>query len=762
MIQKRKRSDNTVVKENPSLIVCPTSVCENWYNELKAWGKFEMMILRDLNSSFENVEDIISSSYEVFIVTYSMLGKFLHLLSLVSWNILVFDEGHRLNNPKTSAYDLILKLKVAKSRFILTGTPVQNNLKELWALLNIVTFQSFCNEKDFKLKYIEPIQKSISKNSSEAVRKLGIKMRHELQKEVEKYYLGRTKSVLQGTSNELKGKEEIVVICDLAPLQKKLYEYVLTLPEYEMLRYLGNDRDKCPCANRNKCIHSSDIPLDFSDPTGNTIDKRAALWRSYHSNDEECPRCTARSCISFPCIMKLMSIASHPYLLQVDSKYDHKHPNSLEEYRRMEFMKHGIPSDIIEELGGYHQSTLFSVRSDDSHSGKMIILRQLLEAFDHNRNKTLVFSHSVKSLDFIEDLIKVKAFQYFRIDGETPRDKRQEMINRYNDPSNSRINIFLLSSRAGGVGINLTAATKVILYDVDWNPSVDKQSQDRAYRIGQHEKVTVFRLVAKGTIEELVYMRQLYKIQLGNAALQKGSIDGIIKKNQYHESKRLDLDEIKEDNIDSCGNETEEKVINDDDRHYNFIGIQGDKKQKGELFGLKNLFQFSSDSILESLRLKYSKKIESDLSISSKRPNPIADVEGISKKSINKRRVEVDDFINALKATDIRQLVAKESENNLLDVDFDELLLPSQQKKIKKEVYTPKKNEELVDKRKDNLDVCIRNESNKEESILPDETESLKSSGRKRLLPTSMKSIVKSSQMSNNGIQIRRPVYQEK
>ena len=131
-------------------------------------------------------------------------------------------------------------------------------------------------------------------------------------------------------------------------------------------------------------------------------------------------------------------------------------------------------------------------------------------------------------LDIIEDFVKVGCWNYIRLDGKTDTSQRQALCNQFNDPSKG-VNLFLLSSRAGGLGLNLTAAYNVVIFDMDWNPSIDAQSQDRAYRIGQKEHVNVYRLVAKGTIEEIVYMRQLYKQEIA-----KSILDGDIGYTDYH------------------------------------------------------------------------------------------------------------------------------------------------------------------------------------------------------------------------------------
>lgn len=135
----------------------------------------------------------------------------------------------------------------------------------------------------------------------------------------------------------------------------------------------------------------------------------------------------------------------------------------------------------------------------------MVVLGKLLDSFQQNSNKALVFSNSIRTLDLIECFVKSKGWEFSRLDGHTS--KRQAMVHAFNKSSSNLI--FLVSTKAGGTGLNLTSASKVVIFDCSWNPSWDMQAQDRAYRYGQKNEVDVFRLVSPGTVEELVYMRQV-------------------------------------------------------------------------------------------------------------------------------------------------------------------------------------------------------------------------------------------------------------
>ena len=188
------------------------------------------------------------------------------------------------------------------------------------------------------------------------------------------------------------------------------------------------------------------------------------------------------------------------------------------------------------------------------NAGKMVILDKLLRRMKEKGSRVLIFSQMSRMLDILEDYCLFREYKYCRIDGSTAHDDRIVAIDEYNKPDSDKF-IFLLTTRAGGLGINLTTADIVVLYDSDWNPQADLQAMDRAYRYGQTRNVSVYRLLGAGSLEELIYARQVYKQQqmaVGyNASMQT----------RY------------------------------------FEGVQGDKKKQGELFGIKNIFKLHEETL---------------------------------------------------------------------------------------------------------------------------------------------------------------------
>jgi len=189
--------------------------------------------------------------------------------------------------------------------------------------------------------------------------------------------------------------------------------------------------------------------------------------------------------------------------------------------------------------------------SDPKYCGKIKTLDILLERFSDEKDKVLVFSLSVQLLNIIEEHLIGCNHSYLRLDGKTKIEDRVDLVRRFNSSPN--IFVFLISKKCGGVGLNVTGANRVILFDPSWNPAVDQQAEDRVFRIGQRRDVQVFRLISEGTIEEMMYLREVYKQQIGNTVVERSK-----------------------------------------ERRY-FTGVAGDKHQQGELFGCQNLFQLRNE-----------------------------------------------------------------------------------------------------------------------------------------------------------------------
>lgn len=267
-----------------------------------------------------------------------------------------------------------------------------------------------------------------------------------------------------------------------------------------------------------------------------------------------------------PCMTKLMKLSSHLGLLQafkspeVSTKGS---PAYVKYMKEREFAKVALAGVVSRLPGGDYDRNATMMDDHYSLSGKLEVTKTLLNKYLSEGSRVLLFAHSTQTLDLIQNFVmSLGTMTYLRMDGQTDQKKRQTLADQFND--DPEIFLFLLSTKATGQGLTLTGANRVILFEQSWNPAWEEQAQDRAHRIGQIRDVDVVRLVAQGTVEEMIYLRQIYKTHL----------------------KQDTLTEVAD------ANAAAPRV---------FRGIQGDKDRKGELFGFENLFRFKDGSFLEDI-----------------------------------------------------------------------------------------------------------------------------------------------------------------
>ena len=242
------------------------------------------------------------------------------------------------------------------------------------------------------------------------------------------------------------------------------------------------------------------------------VDPKAVIWKKQHPDNEQCERCP--TCTLLPALSKLAKVCSHASLIQASFDPDKVDGEASEKAEsELEFAKVAISQDILEHMPGKSYINKPTIMDDHcALSGKMKALSVLLHRYEKAGDRVLIFARSTKSLDFIQRFTNEKGYVSLRLDGNVSSKKRIAVVEQFQ--SDNTIFLFLISTLAGGLGLNLTAANRVVIYDVNWNPSHDDQAQDRAYRIGQTKDVHVTRLVAQGTLEEQQYTRQIYKAHL--------------------------------------------------------------------------------------------------------------------------------------------------------------------------------------------------------------------------------------------------------
>ncbi|KAI6021044.1 SNF2 family N-terminal domain-containing protein [Pisolithus marmoratus] len=426
------------------------------------------------------------ATFPVVVTTYEMIIRDRPHLSKYNWGYIVVDEGHRLKNLNCKLIQEIKRYPSA-GRMILTGTPLQNNLSELWSLLNFILPDIFDDLDAFQEWFnLGTLQSRMSPSQATQL----ISTIHGILKP---FLLRRLKVDVLGKS--LPPKKEYVIYCPLSVEQRNLYDAIVEGSLRHLLLSRGNENagDKmvkvdinAPRKLRDKRksgVAKYDVDGSDDDEYFETLDNGESSAPKNVGNDlAELGRQHRLRQSSI--VMQLRKACSHPLLFDAET---------------------------AEELV-------------DS-SGKMMVLERLLDELFARGHKVLLFSQFTTMLDIIESwAIDLKGWNICRIDGKTDPLERREQMNTFQQGGNRRDapRLFLLSTRAGGLGINLTAADTVIFYDQDWNPQMDIQAQDRAHRIGQTKPVLIFRLVTAHTVEERIMHRASEKRQLEALVIAKG------------------------------------------------------------------------------------------------------------------------------------------------------------------------------------------------------------------------------------------------
>lgn len=391
-------------------------------NILEKQKKRNLQSVAKITNHLKNTLDKINKDGHVIITTYAGLQANSKLLLSQKYDYVVLDEGHKIRNPNTSIAVTCKKLK-CENRLILSGTPIQNNLNELWSLFDFIYPGKLGTLPMFQDHFAQPINEGGYSNASNLQVQTGYKCAVELKNIISPFLLRRVKA---DVAKDLPEKKELVLFCKLTKPQRS--KYIQFLNSEELVKIKRG--------------------------------KFQALFGIDH----------------------LRKICNHP--------------------------------DLVADLGKEPKDFGNPIRS-----GKMQVIKQLLTDFKKNGHKTLLFTQSRQMLKILEQFIKKDLeFKYLKMDGTTSIKSRQTIVDKFN--GDDSIAIFLLTTRVGGLGINLVSATRIIIFDPDWNPSTDLQARERAWRIGQTREVIIYRLLIGGSIEEKIYHRQIFKQFLTNKILK--------------------------------------------------------------------------------------------------------------------------------------------------------------------------------------------------------------------------------------------------
>ncbi|KAG9276304.1 chromodomain-helicase-DNA-binding protein 4 isoform X1 [Astyanax mexicanus] len=457
--------------KGPFLVSAPLSTIINWEREFEMWApdmyvvtyvgdKDSRAVIRENEFTFEGnairggkkaskMKKEAAVKFHVLLTSYELITIDQAILGSIDWACLVVDEAHRLKNNQ-SKFFRVLNNYPLQHKLLLTGTPLQNNLEELFHLLNFLTPERFNNLEGFLEEFADIAKEDQIKKLHDM---LGPHMLRRLKADVFKH---------------MPSKTELIVRVELSPMQKKYYKYILTR-NFEALNTRGG---------------------------GNQV-----------------------SLLNV--VMDLKKCCNHPYLFPTAATEAPKMPNGMYE-------------------GGALTKS----------SGKLMLLCKMLRKLKEGGHRVLIFSQMTKMLDLLEDFLENEGYKYERIDGGVTGVMRQEAIDRFNAPGAPQF-VFLLSTRAGGLGINLATADTVIIYDSDWNPHNDIQAFSRAHRIGQNRKVMIYRFVTKASVEERITQVAKKKMMLTHLVVRPGlgSKAGSMSKQELDDILKFGTEELFKDEI---------------------------------------------------------------------------------------------------------------------------------------------------------------------------------------------------------------------
>jgi len=406
----------------PHLVAVPKSTLDNWKREFGKWcPEINVLVLQGNKDDRAELikERLVDEKFDVCITSYEMILREKTHLKKFAWEYIVIDEAHRIKNEESSLAQMV-RMFNSRSRLLITGTPLQNNLHELWALLNFLLPDVFGDSAAFDDWF------SQQNADSDAVVQ-------QLHKVLRPFLLRRVKADVE---KSLLPKKEINLYVGMSDMQVQWYKKIL-------------EKD-----------------IDAVNGGAGTKESKTRLLNI---------------------VMQLRKCCNHPYLF--------------------EGAEPGPPYTTDEHLV--------------TNAAKMVMLDKLLKRMKAKGSRVLIFSQMSRVLDIMEDYSVMRGYPYCRIDGSTAHEDRIQAIDDYNKEGSEKF-LFLLTTRAGGLGINLTTADVVVLFDSDWNPQADLQAMDRAHRIGQTKQVYVFRFVTESAIEEKVLERAAQKLRLDQLVIQQG------------------------------------------------------------------------------------------------------------------------------------------------------------------------------------------------------------------------------------------------
>ncbi|XP_012139061.1 ATP-dependent helicase brm isoform X3 [Megachile rotundata] len=430
----------------PFLIIVPLSTLSNWVLEFEKWAPSVVVVSYKGSPAGRRAiqSQMRATKFNVLLTTYEYVIKDKGVLAKLQWKYMIIDEGHRMKNHHCKLTQVLNTHYLAPHRLLLTGTPLQNKLPELWALLNFLLPSIFKSCSTFEQWFNAPFAttgEKVELNEEETI--LIIRRLHKV---LRPFLLRRLKKEVE---SQLPDKVEYIIKCDMSGLQKVLYKH---MQSKGVLLTDGSEKGKQGKGGAKALMNT---------------------------------------------IVQLRKLCNHPFMFQA-----------------------------IEEKYCEHVGTQGIITGPDLYraSGKFELLDRILPKLKATNHRVLLFCQMTQLMTIMEDYLGWRGFMYLRLDGTTKAEDRGDLLKKFNDPG-SEYFLFLLSTRAGGLGLNLQAADTVIIFDSDWNPHQDLQAQDRAHRIGQKNEVRVLRLMTVNSVEERILAAARYKLNMDEKVIQAGMFD---------------------------------------------------------------------------------------------------------------------------------------------------------------------------------------------------------------------------------------------
>ena len=479
LIEKKKQN-------GPYLVIVPLSTLTNWNLEFDKWAPsvHKIVYKGPPNTRKQYQQQLRYGGFQVLLTTYEYIIKDRPVLSKIKWVHMIVDEGHRMKNAQSKLSSTLTQYYHTRFRLILTGTPLQNNLPELWALLNFVLPNIFKSVKSFDEWFNTPFAGTGGQDRIELTEEEQLLVIRRLHKVLRPFLLRHLKKDVE---KDLPDKQERVIKCKFSALQAKLYKQLVTYQQ-----------------------------MSVSDGKGGRTGMRGLTNM----------------------LMQLRKLCNHPFVF--DQIEQQMNPN-------------GGTTDLLWRV-----------------SGKFELLDRILPKFKATGHRVLMFFQMTQIMNIMEDFLLFRKMKYLRLDGTTKADDRAALLKQFNAPD-SDIFCFLLSTRAGGLGLNLQTADTVIIYDSDWNPHQDLQAQDRAHRIGQKNEVRILRLISSNSVEEKILERARYKLDMDGKVIQAGKFD-----NKSTNEEREHLLRSLLDNADNIDTSNDQEEMDDDDLNVNMARSDGE------------------------------------------------------------------------------------------------------------------------------------------------------------------------------------------